>query len=496
MSVEVSFLKSERRRSRTEDCNKEYGDIEEEVKNEVDIFKKKKEDDVDFNEKCQTLRDYLNDYNKNNEKCFVSALSPFYEELKNYIEEALDICPNPPKKQVELDPEEIKRMSQDQLGQQGSELENPEQKALGLGKKIEAAAHCKDKPCDTENLVREGLPDTRETREDGITPRNEETATENSQDVGSLNQILQPGHAQPGHKGHSSSAHDPVDNTSIGETNLADSPSDQMQAQLNTHLQGDLRVNSDQNSQSGVDGLPKGPVLSTDSTGASVEAPDPLESSTHFNTVVETPSRETNHVTRTTEARATGASSIETTRKESRDKESASNHPSQPHAEGASAASLSLGGMSSHSEQSLRSRSMTPVTQSEPQPQLQANGERSHAQGDLSHNGHTGVQRNNLNNGDNSHKGTESGGKDLVADGKESTTLHPVSGGISIKTYIIIASFTPLGRVFSKKKRKKRKEIREELDKMMYSSTISKEKQIYLPYGHPEHSEYEDPYEN
>ncbi|SBT01374.1 PIR Superfamily Protein [Plasmodium ovale curtisi] len=491
MSVEVTFLKSERRRSRTEDCVNEYGDIEEEVKNQVDIFKKKKEDDVDFNEKCQTLREYLNDYNKNNDKCFVSALSPLYKDLKNSIEETLHRCPNPPKEKVELDPEGIKQMSQDQLGQQVSELENPEQKASELGKKIEATAHCKDKPCDTENLVLEGFPDTRETREDGSTPRNEETATENSQDVGSLNQTL-----QPGNKGHSSSAHELVDNSSIGETNLADPPNDRMQAQLNTHLKGDLRVNSDPNSQSGEDGLPKDHALSTDSPGASVEAPDPLKSSTHLNTVAETPSRETHHITRTTEARATVASSIETTRKESQDKEAASNHPSLPDAEGASDASLSLGRMSSHSEQVSRSRSMTLVTQLEPQPQLQAKGEYSHAEGNLSHNGHTGVQRNNLNNGDNSHKGTESGGKDLVADGKESTTLHPVSGGISIKTYIIIASFTPLGRVFSKKKRKKRKEIREELDKMMYSSTISKEKQIYLPYGHPEHSEYEDPYEN
>ncbi|SBT56599.1 unspecified product [Plasmodium ovale wallikeri] len=534
MAVEVTFIKPRGHRSRTKDCTNEYDDIEEEVKKEVNNFKNQKEDDADFDKKCQSLRDYLNDYNQNNEQCFVSSLSTYYTNLKNSIEEPLQRCPNPPKEQVELDPEEIKRMSQGQLSQQGSELENPEQKASELEKKTEAAAHCKVKPCNTENLVREGL-------QDGRAPRNEETAAGHSQEVGSLNQKLQLGDAQPGHKGHSSSAHDPVDATSVGETKLTDAPSDKVQTQLGTPLQGGIKGNSDPNSHSDADGLPKVPVLSTDSSGASNDAPGHLEPSTPLYISAEAPSGETDHITHTTEATVTGPSSTKTTGKESQDKEAAS------------AASLSLDGMSSHSGQSLLSKSMTPTTQSETQPQLQANGEHLLSEGDLSRNVHTRDQSNQaevdktlaqllpstgllhdrslesprqfvhtshilnnsfvghtLNNGGILHEGTDSGGKDLVADGKDSTALYPVFGEILIKTFIVIASvifaiilllillvkYTPLGKVFSEKKKKKQKGIQEVLDDMMYSSTFPEEKQMYLSYGHQEHSGYEDVYGN
>ncbi|SBT02717.1 PIR Superfamily Protein [Plasmodium ovale curtisi] len=90
------------------------------------------------------------------------------------------------------------------------------------------------------------------------------------------------------------------------------------------------------------------------------------------------------------------------------------------------------------------------------------------------------------------------------------SSLHTESEKISIKTYIIIIlvvlaiillslllfKYACLRGYFSKKRKKKRQRIQDELDRIMYSPSIFDEHNMYLPYVRLENSYYYNTHEN
>ncbi|SBS93260.1 PIR Superfamily Protein [Plasmodium ovale curtisi] len=104
--------------------------------------------------------------------------------------------------------------------------------------------------------------------------------------------------------------------------------------------------------------------------------------------------------------------------------------------------------------------------------------------------------------------GSPSDGGKLTTEDGNSSILHYELGGITIKTYITIGlsilgfillltfliKFTAFGRIFSKKKKKNRQTIQEELHRIMYSPSSLEEQNIYMSYGNSEYSQYDSQY--
>ncbi|SBT33182.1 PIR Superfamily Protein [Plasmodium ovale wallikeri] len=120
----------------------------------------------------------------------------------------------------------------------------------------------------------------------------------------------------------------------------------------------------------------------------------------------------------------------------------------------------------------------------------------------------SGVQS-TLHNGDSSSKGEYTLENHSVQNYTKSSTSYTGSGGTSIKLYVIIIlvilaiillsillfKYACLRGHFSKKKKKKRQRIQEELDRIMYSPSIFNEKNMYLPYTRLENSYNDIAYE-
>ncbi|SBT57227.1 hypothetical protein POVWA1_080810 [Plasmodium ovale wallikeri] len=165
--------------------------INEETEVKVGVLIKIEEKNNEFSNKCNSLKEYLDHYNKKYEKCFKSNIGYMYIEIRNSITQPLTKCYRHDESHTSRMYEEKKLTTPDSEQHKGhQEVDNPEKKTLELEKESKAAPACKDKLCETESSGNQYLPEIKEIHDGEPGKGKDKITSGSSREVATPNTLL------------------------------------------------------------------------------------------------------------------------------------------------------------------------------------------------------------------------------------------------------------------------------------------------------------------
>ncbi|SBT82976.1 PIR protein [Plasmodium ovale] len=498
MAVEVSF--SEKPQSKN--CMDEYYETDPDVEKKVNSVKKTDENEDTFLEKCNGLRKYLESYNAQYKRCFNGEAAVFFSYNKDLMNTELARCTIYEKRQ-----EELKRAEKTQITTEGerngpkTEEENSKKEKLPAEIKGEPVPEGKDATCKSVHLENPKQKCLEGISRGEVESKSEQIALGTSQDESLLHSSLSTTQLQSGNEAHSSTVHTTEDVSLNGVPNVG-SKIDKTGTQQNNSLRDIPSFNFQQNSPHNSTNLGDSKTLLTDSPDISATASDPVRSSSSsgsFNytsiTIREPPVHKDHQTNSTTKSSITGDSLSKTSSMKSSPGKSSDDEEVVPISPLLSDAGHSIYG-SCLTTADEESNGLSPPSGMPLLPeQLLTHGK-------------------SLPD-EESPPGESSSSEGLSSDSVQAPPApqplhHSQSEEIPVKTYIIIIlvilaiillsillfRYACMRGYFIKKKKKKRQRIQQELDRIMYSTSIFDEKNMYLSYSRLQNSYYDILYEN
>ncbi|SBS99182.1 PIR Superfamily Protein [Plasmodium ovale curtisi] len=552
MGVEVAFSRDSQRKS----CMDEFNDIDSNDDKKIEDVKQTDEEDGTFLQKCHDLRNYLETYNEKYKHCFKGEAAAFFLFNRDLIYKALVKCTNYEKRLTELELLKEKQVATaDELGEPNAEKEGSTKRTLLGEQTSEAVTDCKNTKCNSKEMEDQTQPEREGMHNGESESRKEQETSVSLQELATVTKSLSNDQELLGNKAHSSGSHSQEDPTLIESSNLDSPKSVEGVTQPDDYLQG-----PDKPSHSSSTTLIQHPVDQVDEANPNSKGSDAdlLSSETSGKEI--TPGQSHHVAGLPSARSSLPDESVSSTGTPLTTSGVSSPGLSLPFGESSffdetlsavtplpvkesplderissSTHQLSDGVTLSASQHSLASQQLTTEGQSISEIQVSDQTESpvrilllphncgpdkipcdvhlKSSQQDL-HNtnltNHHSDKQSTFERRDTSEASIEPGENNLSKGGIKSSTSHAVSEGISIKTYIIIIlvvlaiillsilllKYACLRGYFSKKRRKKRQRIQEELDRIMHSPSIFSENNMYLSYTCLENSYYNNANKN
>ncbi|SBT73114.1 hypothetical protein, conserved [Plasmodium ovale] len=517
--VNVTFqITDDSEHKRNEKCLELLSDIQSAIDAKIVEFNQTQHGDAKFFQICQELGKYLDRHDEEVKDCYKGKFTYIYDYIKSFFQQELakstnymnciDKLTSERKEKIrkDLEAKEALRAAEDG----GQELRDPI-------KEDPAKSECDRNPCETEhsgNQAGEGKnqdnsgkdgeknahhgPGSSELSEppDKVVPLNSESSE--SEVDGVSDNTDQEGTKSSLHVG----GHQEVDKTH---------PS------TSVPLQGRTNEDSVLNGETHARDLEKGSALSVDAPGITIIAQQRLTSAIYLNVVVtkahEPEIDQSNHTLCTNLSGIYFNFTTEPTLTVSQPSvgEEASTDPSSSHEVSPYSQHSFPGGISSaFQKNSLDALPLSlynfPVAQVSSAEQLHPPSRLPslEARNDQEREPQSKPSQEQINS-----QGAQLNERNVDGMGEELSTLVQEEQTTSIKTYLIIIlsslgamllsvlliKFTSVGAYFRRKKNEKRQKMREELDRIMYTSNLE-EDNIYLSYSQPEYSSYYAEYDN
>lgn len=202
MGVKVVF--SEQLQGKT--CMDEYNDISTDDDKKIEDVNKTDEDDPTFTQKCNILRQYLNEYNAKYSHCFTGEDSVYFLYTISSINGALTKCTNY-KRRLELESHRTKSIHvESKLGEKYSQVDHSAKGTVSPGEEGEATSECKEETCKTKHLENQEQSERGGTRGGEPDSRSEQITSGSSQELEAPTDTLSTGHEVLGTISHVSSA--------------------------------------------------------------------------------------------------------------------------------------------------------------------------------------------------------------------------------------------------------------------------------------------------
>lgn len=274
MGIEIAFSEYNGGRNlRMEECFNKYFEAQEETEAKVDVIKIE-ENNNEFSNKCNSLKEYLDHYNKKYEKCFKSNIGYMYIEIRNSITQALKKCDRHDGSHTSRMREEKKLTTPDNEQHKGHpEVDNPETKTLELEKESKEAPACKDKLCEAESSGNQYLPEIKEIHEGKLGQEKDKITLGSAREVETPNTLLPANRQNTQDGAHSPTPNPPEGIPSKDSPNLETPESFEADAHPDKYPKDALNATSNPKGTSVVTGLGKDNFLRTHTSDNSTFTP-------------------------------------------------------------------------------------------------------------------------------------------------------------------------------------------------------------------------------
>ncbi|SBT57689.1 PIR Superfamily Protein [Plasmodium ovale wallikeri] len=237
MGVKVAF--SEQLQGKT--CMDEYNDISSDDDKKIEDVNKTDEEDPTFTQKCNILRQYLNEYSAKYSRCFTGEYSGYFLYTISSINEALTKCTNY-ERRLELESDRKKLINvESKLGEKDSHVDHSEKGKVSPGEEDEATSECKEETCKTKHLENQEQSESEGMLDGEPDSRSEQITSGSSQELGTPTDTLSTGHEVLGTISHVSSA-DPEDKDSPSRAHASDTLTIQPETGTSTCYTGILHT--------------------------------------------------------------------------------------------------------------------------------------------------------------------------------------------------------------------------------------------------------------